>query len=208
MGISSTVATKPLLSVLGGVARDPPPVWLMRQAGRFLPEYRAIRAEAGSFMGLCLDPVRAAEVTLQPVRRFAMDAAILFADILVVPYGMGIAIDFREGEGPVVAPVDPTGPAPAYEPNRFRARVGPVIETVSRVAAALPAATTLIGFAGGPWTVATYMVEGASSREFPRAKAWAFADPEGFDRLIAVLTEATIDYLSAQISAGAEVVQL
>ena len=203
-----SASSKPLLSVLHGAAVDPPPVWFMRQAGRYLPEYRALRAEAGSFLALCLDPAKAAEVTIQPIRRFAMDGAILFADILVVPYAMGIPVDFREGEGPVVATIAPGDRLPDYDPAAFRRKSAPVMETVARVASALPASTTLIGFAGAPWTVATYMVEGGSSREFARTKAWAFADPVGFDALIDLVTRATIDYLRAQVEAGAEAVQL
>ncbi|MGE0719057.1 MAG: uroporphyrinogen decarboxylase, partial [Alphaproteobacteria bacterium] len=157
---------------------------------------------------LCLDPEKAAEVTLQPVRRFAMDAAILFADILIVPYGLGIDVGFREGEGPVLPPLRRGAVPPAWDGEQFAQRTAPIMETVRRVAAALPATTALIGFAGAPWTVATYMVEGGSSREFSHAKDWAYGDPAGFDALIDRITEATIAYLDAQATAGAEAVQL
>ncbi|WP_374440034.1 uroporphyrinogen decarboxylase [Stella sp.] len=199
---------KPLLDTLNGTVPDRPPVWFMRQAGRYLPEYRALRSQAGSFMDLCLDPVRAAEVTLQPIRRYAMDGAILFSDILIVPHGLGIAVAFRQGEGPVLTPTGPDDPLPEFAAGRFSARIAPILETVRRVKAALPPAVTLIGFAGAPWTVATYMVEGGSSRDFARTKDWAFRAPERFDRLIDRLVDATIHYLRAQADAGAEALQI
>ncbi|MCC7271491.1 MAG: uroporphyrinogen decarboxylase [Alphaproteobacteria bacterium] len=193
---------------LRGTALSPPPVWFMRQAGRYLPEYRALRARAGGFMDLCLDPRKAAEATLQPIRRYAMDGAILFADILIVPYGLGVDVGFREGEGPALPPLHPGERLPDFAPDVFARRTAPVMETVRTVAAALPASTTLIGFAGAPWTVATYMVEGGSSREFSATKRWAYGAPDSFQVLIDRLVEATVAYLCAQVVAGAEAVQL
>lgn len=198
--------TKPLLRALAGETLDRPPWWLMRQAGRYLPEYRALRAQAEDFIGFCLNPKLAAEATLQPIRRFGMDAAILFSDILLVPRALGQKVGFR-GDGPALE---------AIADDKALARLSldgidwlsPVYGTVERVRRDLPDTTTLIGFAGAPWTVATYMVEGGSSRDFARVKGWAYRDPESFDRLIALIEEATIAFLVGQISAGAEVVQL
>jgi len=199
---------KPLLQALAGRAQARPPFWLMRQAGRYLPEYRELRQQAGSFLDLCYNPDLATEVTLQPIRRFAMDAAILFADILLVPQALGQALSFREGEGPVLEPLRQTTQIDALTPAGLHEQLAPVYETVRRVRSALPDDVALIGFAGAPWTVATYMVEGGSSRDFAEIKRWAFSDPDGFARLIELLVEATTDYLAAQIAAGAEVVQL
>jgi uroporphyrinogen decarboxylase len=202
------VASKPLLRALGGEVLARPPFWLMRQAGRYLPEYRELRQGAPSFLEFCLSPARATEATLQPIRRFGMDGAILFSDILVVPHGLGRAVGFREGEGPVLEKLRAREEAEALECDRLVERLAPVYETVARVAAILPAETTLIGFAGGPWTVATYMVEGGTSRDFTAVKRWVLGDGDGFAVLIDKLTEATIAHLSAQIEAGVEVVQL
>jgi len=205
---TSVHATKPLLRALGGAPSETPPIWLMRQAGRYLPEYREIRADAGSFLDLCYDPQKAAEVTLQPVRRYAMDAAILFSDILVVPDAMGQDVAFREGEGPVLEPVRDAAGVEALDPNGVAERLAPVYATVERVAAALPDDVTLIGFAGAPWTVATYMVEGGSSKDFRDVKGLAYRDDGVFAALIDRLVTATIAHLLAQIDAGAEVVQI
>lgn len=203
-------ATKPLLAVLKGERRDPPPVWLMRQAGRYLPEYRALRQAKGGFMELMLDPEAAAEVTLQPVRRFGMDAAILFSDILVVPWAMGQQLRFAAGEGPELSPALKDAPlAMALMALETKGeKLAPVIETVRRVKAGLPSQTTLIGFAGGPFTVATYMVAGAGSKDQAVTRALAYRDPLGFRMLIDRITNVTIGYLVAQIEAGAEVVQI
>lgn len=202
----------PLLRVLAGETVTPPPVWLMRQAGRYLPEYRALRAEAGGFLDLCYTPAKAAEVTLQPVRRFGVDAAILFSDILVIPQALGQDVRFEEDEGPRLAPLRDRGRLSTLTldgaADGFAATLGPIYETVARVSEVLPAGCALIGFAGAPWTVATYMVEGGTSREFHHVKRWAFGDPDGFDTLIDMLVEATVQYLSHQVAAGAEVVQL
>lgn len=199
---------KPLLRVLAGEALAPPPWWLMRQAGRYLPEYRAVRSQAKNFIELCLDPALATELTLQPVRRFGMDAAILFSDILLLPYAMGQALAYREGEGPVLDPITDRAGVDRLRMAGALDRLAGVFETVRRVRATLGEQTALIGFAGAPWTVATYMVEGGSSPDFRRVKSWAYRDPEGFAELIDCLTQATTELLDTQISAGAEVVQL
>src|SRR5438270_2249395 len=203
-----TGPAKPLLRALAGEVLSPPPWWLMRQAGRYLPEYREVRARALDFVELCLTPELAAELTLQPIRRYGMDGAILFSDILMLPYALGQKLAFHEGEGPVLERIgDPAGVA-RLDPGRIASALDPVFETARRVRGALDQRTTLIGFAGAPWTVATYMVEGGGSRDFRRIKSWAYRDPEGFDALIDLLSEATIDYLTGQIEAGVEVVQL
>jgi uroporphyrinogen decarboxylase len=194
---------KPLLRALAGETLDPPPWWLMRQAGRYLPEYRAIRAKAGDFVTLCLTPELAVEVTLQPVRRFAMDAAILFSDILLVPRALGQRLSF-ENDGPRLEPVSDVGLL--GQPDV--AMLAPVAEAARRVAAALPDHTAFIGFAGAPWTVATYMVEGGTSRDFHRVKALAYRDSPGFAALVERIAAATLDFLTLQIEAGVEVVQL
>ena len=204
----SEAKAKPLLRALHGEVLALPPVWLMRQAGRYLPEYRALRQRVPGFLDLCFSPELAAEVTLQPVRRFGLDAAILFSDIRVVPHGLGQAVSFREGEGPVLEPMRGAGDLRRLSLDGFAERIAPVCETVDRVATALHGTAALIGFAGSPWTVATYMVEGGTSRDFAAAKRWAFADPAGFGELIDRVVEATIIYLSGQIAAGAEAVQL
>ncbi len=200
-----------LLRILDGDAVSPPPVWLMRQAGRYLPEYRAVRAKAPDFIALVRTPELAAEVTLQPLRRFALDAAILFSDILIVPWALGHPLAFKEGEGPLLAKLrDETGVA-ALDPARLMDGIAPVLETVRRVKAGIAAeghAAALIGFAGGPFTVACYMVEGGGSRDFPTTRLMAHARPELFDALIERLTDATIAYLAAQVNAGADVVML
>jgi uroporphyrinogen decarboxylase len=205
------VPTRPrkrLLAALSGQMSDRPPFWLMRQAGRYLPEYRALRQHASDFLEFCFSPARAAEVTLQPVRRFGMDGAIVFSDILVVPYALGREVAFKVGEGPVLEPLRTADAVGSLRRDGMIERLAPVYETIARVAAALPAETALIGFAGAPWTVATYMVEGGSSRDFAVVKRWTLADPDGFGMLIDCLVEATIAHLSAQITAGAEAVQL
>jgi uroporphyrinogen decarboxylase len=202
--------SKRLLQALAGKRTDRPPFWFMRQAGRYLPEYRQVRAQAGDFLALCFDPPKAAEITLQPLRRFGMDAAILFADILLIPDAMGCRLAFRDGEGPVLEPVRDLDAVRRLDDDgaRVAARLAPVYDTVSRVRAALPAEAALIGFAGSPWTVATYMVEGGGGHDFARARRFAFGDPAAFAMLIDRLVAATIDYLDAQIRAGAEAVQL
>ncbi|MDA8253258.1 MAG: uroporphyrinogen decarboxylase [Rhodospirillales bacterium] len=199
--------TKRLLRALAGEAVWPPPIWLMRQAGRYLPEYRAIRAEVPDFVSLCTTPALAAEVTLQPLRRFGMDAAILFSDILILPWALGQDLCFAEGEGPRLPPLRDAAALARLDLARLTGAIAPVLETVRRVRAVVGEAT-LIGFAGAPFTVACYMVEGEGTKDFPAARLLAWRDPALFGRLIALLTEATIRYLSAQIEAGAEAVML
>ncbi|QHL90046.1 uroporphyrinogen decarboxylase [Sphingomonas changnyeongensis] len=197
---------RPLLAVLRGERRDPPPVWLMRQAGRYLPEYRALRAEKGGFLELVHDSAAAAEVTLQPLRRFGFDGAILFSDILVIPHALGQDLRFLAGEGPQLSPrlvdtaLEQLAPVPA--------RLDPVYETVRLVAGALDPAVTFLGFAGSPWTVATYMVAGEGSREQAEARRMAYRDPQAFGAIITAIEQATIDYLDRQIQAGVHAVQL
>nr|WP_294851373.1 uroporphyrinogen decarboxylase [uncultured Sphingomonas sp.] len=197
---------KPLLAVLRGERRDPPPMWLMRQAGRYLPEYRALRATKGGFLDLAYDPEAAAEVTLQPLRRFPFDAAILFSDILIVPHAIGQELSFTAGEGPRLAPplVDASleGLQPVME------RLEPIWATVARVKAELAPETTFLGFAGSPWTVATYMVAGQGSREQAEARQLAYLDPQKFDAIIRRIEAVTLDYLTGQVEAGVDAVQL
>lgn len=199
---------KPLLSILQGKAVDRPAIWLMRQAGRYLPEYRKIRAEAGGFLNLALTPDWAAEVTLQPVRRFGMDGAILFSDILMVPFGLGQELRFGEGEGPKLPPLESAKDFSQLQQEGLINRLAPVFETVRKVKAELPLAVTLLGFAGAPWTVASYMIEGGGSRDFLKIKQWAYRYPDSLQILIDLLVEATTDYLSAQIDAGADAIQI
>lgn len=185
------------------------PLWLMRQAGRYLPEYRALREKAGSFMGLALTPDYATEVTLQPVRRFGMDAAILFSDILIVPYALGLDLTFAEGEGPRLSTVRNLAEIKQkLSLGSVLEKSAPVFAAVKQIAQSLPEYADLIGFAGSPWTIAAYMVEGRGSDSFALAKHWAYTDPENFDALIDIITDATITYLAAQIDAGASTVQL
>lgn len=197
---------KPLLSVLRGAMPDAPPMWLMRQAGRYLPEYRALRAQKGGFLELVYDSEAAAEVTIQPLRRFAFDGAILFSDILIVPYAMGQDLWFEAGEGPRLAPILAQTDLSALTPDF--ARFDAVYETVRRVKAALDPAVTFLGFAGSPWTIATYMVAGQGSKDQGAARRMAYADPERFGALIDAIIDATVTYLSGQIAAGVEAVQL
>ena len=207
--IPSKNATKPILAVLSGQRIDPPPIWLMRQAGRYLPEYRAIRSQSDGFMDLCLSPIRAAEVTLQPIRRFGLDAAILFSDILVVPHAMGQPLAFVAGEGPRLEALADARSVDALDiGDRAAERWQPILETVSRVRDGLPPGVTLIGFAGAPWTVAAYMVEGGGSRDFLVARRFAQAQPAAFRTLIDRLVAVTADYLTDQVDAGAEVLQI
>src|SRR5215469_18803113 len=200
--------TKPLLRALGGEILTPPPWWLMRQAGRYLPEYRVIRAKARDFVEMCLTPTVAAELTLQPVRRYHMDGAILFSDILILPHALGQRLTFREGKGPILEPIESFADLRRLQPDEATPRLEPVFDAVRRVAETLDPATALIGFAGSPWTVATYMVEGGASKDFRRVKSWAYRDASGFGTLIDLLVEGTVDFLAAQMAAGAEVVQL
>ena len=199
-------ALPPLLAVLKGHRPARPPLWLMRQAGRYLPEYRALRAEKGGFLDLCYDSDAATEVTLQPIRRFGFDGAILFSDILVVPHALGQTLWFETGEGPRLAP--PLAEADFSTLTPQPERLAPVIETVRKVEAALPMETTFLGFAGSPWTVATYMVAGQGSRDHAAARRMAYAQPERFEAIIRAIVDETVAYLSAQIVSGVEAVQL
>jgi len=199
---------KSLLRVLNGERLAVPPVWLMRQAGRYLPEYRAVREKAGGFLDLCFTPELAAEVTLQPVRRFGFDAAILFSDILVVPLALGRKVWFVEGEGPRLLPPENGKALMALRPEVDEQTLAPIYETVRRVKEALPRETTLIGFCGAPWTVATYMIAGRGTPDQAPAKEMATREPEAFQHLIDCLVEASAGYLSKQLEAGAEVVQI
>ncbi|HWB46205.1 MAG TPA: uroporphyrinogen decarboxylase [Hyphomicrobiaceae bacterium] len=186
----------------------PPPIWLMRQAGRYLPEYRALRSKAESFLSLCYDPTMAAEVTLQPIRRYGFDAAIVFSDILVVPDALGQKVAFVEGEGPRLEPVRTTSDLACLNPAATRTKFGRVFETIARVRQDLPDATSLIGFCGAPWTVATYMVAGGGSPDQAAARLWAYRDPDGFQRLIDLLVETSAEYLVGQVDGGADVLQI
>ncbi|MBB3882955.1 uroporphyrinogen decarboxylase [Acetobacter oeni] len=204
-----------LLRTLKGEAMWPPPVWLMRQAGRFLPEFRALREKA-DFLTRCMTPDIATEITLQPIRRFAMDGAILFSDILILPWAMGQSLEFIENRGPVLGAIRNESDLNRLDPKRVPDMTAPVMETLSRlrrtlrepVGAAQADTVTLIGFAGAPFTVACYMVDGGGSKEFVQTRLMAYQNPKLFDRLIALLTETTTDMLSAQIDAGAQAVML
>ncbi|MGI8706115.1 MAG: uroporphyrinogen decarboxylase [Sphingomicrobium sp.] len=199
-------ATKPLLAVLGGERLEPPPLWLMRQAGRYLPEYRQLREKKGSFVDLVYDSDAAAEVTVQPLERFDLDAAILFSDILIVPFAIGQNLSFVAGEGPRLTP--PLASADLDGLAAFPKRLDPIYETVGKVKARLSPDVALIGFAGAPWTVATYMIAGQGSRDQSESRRLAYADPKRLEAIIARIEQVTLDYLSGQIEAGAEAVQL
>jgi uroporphyrinogen decarboxylase len=195
-----------LIAALSGKAVSPPPIWLMRQAGRYLPEYREVRAKAGSFLDLCLNPELAAEVTLQPLRRFDLDAAIVFSDILMVPYALGQKVEFVEGEGPKLEPI--RGGKDLARLDQAEGRFAAVYETLERVVPELPPGVPVIGFCGAPWTVATYMVGGGGSKDQAQARLWAYRDPFSFQKLIDLLVETSIIYLLGQVKAGARVLQI
>ncbi|MEX0808826.1 MAG: uroporphyrinogen decarboxylase [Dongiaceae bacterium] len=200
--------TKRLIETLRGQMNMPPPIWLMRQAGRYLPEYRALRAKAGDFLSLCYDPALAIEITLQPVERFGLDAAILFSDILVVPQAMGQHLRFEEMIGPLLAPIRDVAGMRALETHRVVEHLAPIMATVRGVAARLPEDVALIGFAGAPWTVAAYMIEGRGGGRFETPLAMAHQGDPVLSGVIDRLVDASVDYLLAQIEAGAEVIQL
>jgi len=207
MSPAAQSADKKMLAVLDGQELQTPPMWLMRQAGRYLPEYREVRAQAGSFLDLCFNPRLATEVTLQPIRRFGFDASILFSDILVIPHAMGQKVSFEEGHGPRLEPIITEQNVSKYE--RFDLnKLSPVLEAVELIKAALPRETTFIGFCGSPWTVASYMIAGSGSHDLATVRLFAFKHPEAFARLIDALVAASIEYLSAQAKAGVEVVQI
>jgi len=201
-------SSKALLRALQGEPVWPPPIWLMRQAGRYLPEYRAIRGQAGSFLELCFNPELAAEVTLQPIRRFGFDGAILFSDILVVPYALGQEVRFTEGEGPRLDPVGSTGDLARLAEALPLERLAPVFETIRHLTTTLPPETALLGFCGAPWTVASYMIAGKGTADQAPARLVAYRDPRFMAALIDRLVAASIAYLAAQVEAGAEAVQI
>ena len=204
-----TTQNKTILRALAGETQPVPPIWMMRQAGRYLPEYRATRAQAGDFLSLCYNSELAAEVTLQPIRRYGFDAAIMFADILLIPQALGADLWFVTGEGPRLSTVTKEADFNRLKPaNETDATLNPIYETLRILSRALPAETTLIGFAGAPWTVATYMIAGRGTPDQGPAHKLMTENPDLFQRFIDLLTEATIDYLSKQIDAGAEVVKL
>ncbi|MER8501262.1 uroporphyrinogen decarboxylase [Mesorhizobium sp. M0204] len=196
-----------VLDVLRGKAAFPPPLWMMRQAGRYLPEYRETRRRAGSFLDLCYDPDLAVEVTLQPIERFGFDASILFSDILVVPHALGRDVRFEEGRGPLLTPITAVE-IEALDGETFHVNLEPVYETVRRLRARLPDETTLIGFCGAPWTVATYMIAGHGTPDQAPARLFAYREPAAFLRLLKVLADHSAAYLIRQIEAGADVVQI
>jgi uroporphyrinogen decarboxylase len=209
MAMNASVAATtlpPLLAVLKGEKPSVPPIWLMRQAGRYLPEYRALREKKGGFLELCYDPVAAAEITLQPIRRFGFDGAILFSDILIVPHAMGQTLWFEAGEGPRLAPPLAEADLSAFTPDP--SRLAAIWDTVSRVRSELPPGVAFLGFAGSPWTVATYMVAGAGSKDHGAARRLAYADPGRFGAIINAIVETTVTYLDGQIRAGVDAVQL
>jgi uroporphyrinogen decarboxylase len=199
---------KKLLLSLQGETQSQPPIWLMRQAGRYLPEYRAIRAKGGSFLDLCFTPDLAIEVTLQPIQRFGFDAAIIFSDILVVPHALGQDARFADGSGPVLDALDGEVDLARLNMSGFLQRLAPVYEALAGTKAKLPPETTLIGFAGAPWTIACYMIEGGATRDFARIKSWAYGKTPAFEKLIDLLIEAIAQHAIAQVEAGAEVIQL
>jgi uroporphyrinogen decarboxylase len=201
-------SSKRLIQVLNGETVSRPPLWLMRQAGRYLPEYREIRAGAGTFLDLCYNPELAAEVTLQPVRRYPLDAAIVFSDILVIPDALGQTVDFKEGVGPVLDAIKSEDDLSGLTTAKQADHLAPVYETLGLVRKGLPEGVALIGFAGAPWTIATYMIEGGGSRDYAATKGWAFGAPEVFQRLISLLEESIARHLIAQVRAGAEVLQI
>ena len=204
-----THPNKTILRALAGETLPTPPIWMMRQAGRYLPEYKATRAQAGDFLSLCYNPELAAEVTLQPIRRYGFDAAILFADILLLPQALGAALWFEAGEGPRLSTISNMVEAQALGPvEAIHETLNPIYETVRILSQELPKETTLIGFAGMPWTVATYMIAGKGTPDQGPAHALKAEAPEVFDAVMDMLTQGTIEYLSKQIETGAEVVKL
>ncbi|HEX3673475.1 MAG TPA: uroporphyrinogen decarboxylase [Rhizomicrobium sp.] len=199
--------TAKLLSVLEGDISQVPPIWLMRQAGRYLPEYRALRAKAGSFWSMCMSPEMAAEITLQPIRRFGFDAAIIFSDILVVPFALGSDVKFEDGVGPSLKPITGTDGL-LLDPTEWATKLAPVYEVLRAVRATLTPETALLGFAGAPWTLATYMAAGRGGDEQRAAKLWGYRDPAGFEKLLDTLGDCVAAHLVAQLDAGADAVQI
>lgn len=206
-GEISEMTVRKFLLAAKGQGVFPPPVWLMRQAGRYLPEYRETRKKAGSFLDLCYNPELAVEVTLQPIRRFGFDASILFSDILVVPHALGRDLRFEEGRGPVMTPIEP-GDIASLEPESIHEKLEPVYETVRRLRVELPDETALIGFCGAPWTVATYMIAGHGTPDQAPSRVFGYRHPEAMDELLGKLTEASAAYLIRQIENGADAIQI
>ena len=206
--LTKTSAKQPFLDVLSGQRRAVPPIWMMRQAGRYLPEYREVRAKAGGFLELCFTPELAAEVTLQPIRRFGFDAAIIFSDILVVPHALGRAVRFEAGEGPRLDPLDTPEKVATLASQADFTKLEPVYEALRRVRSALTGEVALIGFCGAPWTVATYMVAGQGTPDQAPARIMAYSQPEAFARIIDALVENSIEYLLGQLKAGADALQI
>jgi uroporphyrinogen decarboxylase len=206
--LSQIQPQKPLLEVLSGRRQPVPPIWMMRQAGRYLPEYRKLRAKAGGFLDLCFTPEYAAEVTLQPIRRFNFDAAIIFSDILVVPYALGREVRFETGEGPRLDPLDTPEKVETLAPHADFGKLEPVYEALRRVRRELDAKIALIGFCGAPWTVATYMVAGQGTPDQAPARMMAYRHPDAFAKIIDVLIENSVQYLLGQLTAGADVLQI
>lgn len=204
----TSVANSLFLQTLSGTTNSPPPIWLMRQAGRYLPEYREVRKEAGSFLDLCYNAEKAAEVTMQPIRRYGFDAAILFADILLIPHALGQNLTFVEGEGPRLDPVVSQDMLDGFRKRNIHDTLSPVYETVARVRAELSPEKALIGFAGAPWTVATYMLAGGPMKDPAALRSLYYKQPEFLTALLDVIVEATISYLSKQVEAGANALQL
>ena len=201
-------SAKPFIDVLSGRRQAVPPVWMMRQAGRYLPEYREVRAKAGGFLDLCFTPELAAEVTLQPIRRFDFDAAIIFSDILVIPYALGRSVRFEVGEGPRLEPLDDPDEVRTLSPRADFDKLEPVFEALRIVRRALDPKTALIGFCGAPWTVATYMVAGHGTPDQAPARMMAYRHPEAFARIIDALVANSVDYLLGQLAAGADALQI
>ena len=197
-----------LLATLAGQRFPAPPIWLMRQAGRYLPEYRAVRASTRSFLEFCYTPDKAVEVTLQPIRRFGLDAAIIFSDILVVPDALGQKVWFEEGEGPKLAALEDPAQFGTLSRARLAEHLAPVYEAIRMTRAVLPEHTALLGFAGAPFTLASYMIEGGATRDFAKVKGWAYRHPDSFGVLIDLLVDAVVDHLVQQIDAGVDAVQL
>jgi uroporphyrinogen decarboxylase len=196
-----------IMAVLNGKTVTPPPIWLMRQAGRYLPEYRKTRSTAKGFLDLCYTPDLAVEVTLQPIRRYGFDASILFSDILVIPDAMNRNVRFVEGEGPRLDPIDADGIERLTMPD-IAGKLAPVFETVKRLRKELPEETTLLGFCGAPWTIATYMIAGHGTPDQAPARLFAYKHPKAFEKLLSLIAEASADYLIRQIDAGADAVQI
>jgi uroporphyrinogen decarboxylase len=206
--LTHTQTIKPFLEVLSGHRQPVPPIWMMRQAGRYLPEYRELRAKAGSFLDLCFTPEYAAEVTLQPIRRFNFDAAIIFSDILVIPYALGREVRFEAGEGPRLDPLDTPDKIARMATQGDFTKLEPVYEALRRVRGTLDSHIALIGFCGAPWTVATYMVAGQGTPDQAPARMMAYRHPEAFAKIIDALVENSIRYLLGQLKAGADVLQI